>query len=199
MQIETMVKIQDVVRYSLGGVVGEIHAAQPLHIIDRENLCGWRIRSTGLAAKGRKLTPEEIEQQALTGRGSDRITRQGFLEINSARKAPSDELPAHAIPGSNGVEAMEIPDGDDPKYRLVKRNRSTVVMRKTTTTYKARRVSRGGGISEDEVAFAPAPIANRGSIRTSIAVSPLPGYESEMWTPRSLPCCQIWSRLATER
>ena len=73
---------------------------------------------------------------------------------------------------SSGQAAMEIVNGYDAKYKHLEGNFSMVVTRKKTPTlFKARLVSRCDLASEDDLAFASAPTANRVSIRTAICIS----------------------------
>ena len=115
---------------------------------------------------------EETEEEALLGHDLSRITPKGFLKVEAARKALVGELTGLAKPGKDGHPAMETVNGYGPQYRMLKKNYYMAVMRKKTpTTFKARLVSRGDLISQDDVAFSSAPTSNRISIRMIICVA----------------------------
>ena len=139
-----------------------------------DNRSGWKTWISGWVADNALITEGEIEKEALIGHDLNRIAPKGFLKIPMARKALIKELMGLTRPGRNGNAAMEIVSGNDKVYRTLRRNPPMVAMRKKTpNTFKARLASRGDLASEDDVAFASAPTANRVSTRTVICVARL--------------------------
>ena len=131
----------------------------------------WETWISGRVADNALITEDEIEKEAPIGHDLDRINPNGFLKIPSTREALVKELIGLTRPGRDGNYAMEIVSGNDKKYQTHRWNFSMVVTKKTPNTFKARLVSRGDLVSEDDVAFASAPTENRVSTRTVICVS----------------------------
>ena len=153
-----------------GDAVGEMTFQHVSGIARVDNRCEWKTWISGRVTDNALMAENEVERDALIGHDSDRIAQTGFLKIPLARNALIKELVWLTRPGRDGAAAMEIVPGYDKQYQSLRRNFPIVVIReKTPNAFKARLVSRGDLVSEDDVACDPTP--NSVIIRTVICAS----------------------------
>ena len=176
--VEVNTMMNHMVSNSWDDVMGECKRHLFASLGNPDNRCDWRYWGGKTHGTHTVLNEGECEmdaeQEALIGHDLNRTTPKEFLQIPDSRRALVKEWLRLTKPGRSGHASMGLPNGYASKYKGLTGNFPTAAMRtKTPKTFNARLVPRGDLVSEGDVAFASAPTANRGSIRTVICLAPM--------------------------